>query len=136
MGSLEITGVHTSLKLVLELIQMTRTIMLEKRVYITILLIIGVNLSQSQECSNPSCGIALSIREQCELNTVCDDCEAVYNDNELRISCRKDCFQTQWFHFCLAATTTEEDKETAIKAANDILVGINGGNIVGTDFHS
>merc|ERR1712126_519282 len=113
MGSLEITGVHTSLKLVLNLIQMTRTIMLEKRFYITILLIIGVNLSQSQdlECSNPSCGIALSVTEQCSLNSVCDDCEAVYNDNELRIACRKDCFQTQWFHFCLAATTTEEDKE-------------------------
>merc|ERR1712126_15821 len=135
MGSLEITGVHTSLKLVLNLIQMTRTIMLEKRFYITILLIIGVNLSQSQdlECSNPSCGIALSVSEQCFLNTVCDNCEALTNDNEWRISCRKDCFQTQWFHFCLAATLT--DKETAIKA-NDILVGINGGNIVGTDFQS
>merc|ERR1719450_1176892 len=100
----------------------------KKRFYITILLIIDVNLSQSQECSNPSCGIALSIREQCSLNTVCDDCEAVYNDNELRIACRKDCFQTQWFQVCLARTM--KDKETAIKA-NDILVAINGGNIVG-----
>ena len=121
---------------------------------ILLLLLNGLNLSQCQgikdcilneainfhflfiECSNPSCGIALSIRDQCFLNSICDYCEAIYKNNEVRIQCRKDCFQTPVFQYCLNTTImTEEDEETAAQA-NDILVGINGGNIFGKEFQS
>ena len=88
---------------------------------VLLLLLIDQAEVLSPDIGNPSCGIALNLQSFIFLDKFCSDCYNIYRLEEVYQECREECYDNDFFFFCLNVTLVKQ--ETATKA-EDIIRGI------------